>query len=39
MHVFDADKPTGSIIVRRAQNGETLACLNEKTYACLKTLY
>lgn len=31
MHVFDADKIHGSIIVRRAQNGETLACLNEKT--------
>lgn len=31
MHVFDADKINGSIIVRRAQNGETLACLNEKT--------
>ena len=31
MHVFDADKLNGSIIVRRAQNGETLACLNEKT--------
>ena len=34
MHVFDADKLTGSIIVRRAQNGETLACLNEKN-VCL----
>lgn len=31
MHVFDADKIHGSIIVRRAANGETLACLNEKT--------
>lgn len=31
MHVFDADKISGSIIVRRAQNGETLECLNEKT--------
>lgn len=31
MHVFDADKLSGSLIVRRAQNGETLACLNEKT--------
>ncbi|MCP2041715.1 phenylalanyl-tRNA synthetase beta chain [Neisseria sp. HSC-16F19] len=31
MHVFDADKLTGSIIVRRAAAGETLACLNEKT--------
>lgn len=31
MHVFDADKLSGSIIVRRAENGETLECLNEKT--------
>lgn len=31
MHVFDADKINGSIIVRRAENGETLECLNEKT--------
>ena len=31
MHVFDADKLSGSIIVRRATEGETLACLNEKT--------
>ena len=31
MHVFDADKISGSIIVRRAENGEVLACLNEKT--------
>lgn len=31
MHVFDADKLSGSIIVRRANEGETLACLNEKT--------
>lgn len=31
MHVFDADKLSGSLIVRRAQNGETLECLNEKT--------
>lgn len=31
MHVFDADKINGSLIVRRANNGETLACLNEKT--------
>ncbi|WP_373699160.1 phenylalanine--tRNA ligase subunit beta [Neisseria dentiae] len=34
MHVFDADKLSGSIIVRRAAEGETLACLNEKT-VCL----
>lgn len=31
MHVFDADKINGSIIVRRAVNGEELVCLNEKT--------
>lgn len=31
MHVFDADKLSGSLIVRRAHNGETLECLNEKT--------
>ncbi|MDO5059621.1 MAG: phenylalanine--tRNA ligase subunit beta, partial [Neisseria sp.] len=31
MHVFDADKISGSIIVRRAENGEELVCLNEKT--------
>ncbi|RRD89844.1 phenylalanine--tRNA ligase subunit beta [Conchiformibius steedae] len=31
MHVFDADKLSGSLIVRRAANGETLACLNGKT--------
>ena len=31
MHVFDADKLSGCLIVRRAQNGETLQCLNDKT--------
>lgn len=31
MHVFDADKISGSLIVRRAKNGEILECLNEKT--------
>lgn len=31
MHVFDADKLAGSLCVRRARAGETLACLNEKT--------
>lgn len=31
MHVFDADKLSGSLIIRRAKNGETLACLNDKT--------
>ncbi|MGB4883165.1 MAG: phenylalanine--tRNA ligase subunit beta, partial [Neisseria sp.] len=31
MHVFDADKLSGSIILRRANNGEELVCLNDKT--------
>ncbi|MDF7675774.1 phenylalanine--tRNA ligase subunit beta [Neisseriaceae bacterium ESL0693] len=31
MHVFDADKINGALTVRRAQNGEQLACLNDKT--------
>ena len=31
MHVFDADKLSGCLNVRRAQNGETLVCLNGKT--------
>lgn len=30
MHIFDADKLSGSLVVRRAHNGETLTCLNEK---------
>ncbi len=30
MHIFDADKVTGSIIVRRAKDGEKLLCLNDK---------
>lgn len=34
MHVFDADKLSGSLIVRRAKAGEMLECLNEKT-VCL----
>lgn len=34
MHIFDADKLSGSIIVRRAREGEELVCLNEKT-VCL----
>lgn len=32
LHVFDAAKISGKLTVRRAQNGETLAALNEKTY-------
>lgn len=31
MHVFDADRLSGNLAVRRANNGETLACLNDKT--------
>lgn len=30
MHVFDADKIQGGLVVRRAQQGEMLSCLNEK---------
>ncbi len=32
MHVFDADKVDGHIIVRQAQKGETLVALDGKTY-------
>lgn len=31
MHVFDAEKLVGTLHIRRAQEGEVLACLNEKT--------
>lgn len=31
MHVFDADKIQGSLVVRRAVEGEELLCLNDKT--------
>lgn len=33
LHVFDADKVKGGIVVRMARPGETLAALNGKTYA------
>ena len=33
LHVFDADKVTGSLRVHRAQGGETLVGLDEKSYA------
>lgn len=33
LHVFDADKLNGGLTVRSAQNGETLAALDEKEYA------
>ena len=32
LHVFDAAKVEGDIVVRRARDGETLAALNGKTY-------
>lgn len=33
LHVFDADKLKGNIVVRKAKDGETLAALNDKSYA------
>jgi len=33
LHVFDAAKVNGNLIVRRAQNGESLLALDGKTYA------
>lgn len=38
LHVFDADKVKGSIHVRLAKNGETLAALNDKTYTLTDTM-
>ena len=32
LHVFDAAKVAGDLVVRRARDGETLAALNGKTY-------
>ncbi|PZQ45866.1 MAG: phenylalanine--tRNA ligase subunit beta [Micavibrio aeruginosavorus] len=32
LHVFDADKIKGNIVVRSAKKGETLEALNDKTY-------
>ena len=32
LHVFDADKVKGGLVVRRAQNGEKLTALDGKTY-------
>ncbi|MGN1063049.1 MAG: phenylalanine--tRNA ligase subunit beta, partial [Alphaproteobacteria bacterium] len=32
LHVFDADKVAGSLVVRSAHEGETLAALDEKSY-------
>jgi len=33
LHVFDADKVAGALVVRRARNGETLLALDGKTHA------
>ncbi len=33
LHVFDADKVKGGLVVRRARNGEELLALDGKTYA------
>ena len=33
LHVFDAAKVAGNLVVRRAQNGETVLALDGKTYA------
>ncbi|MBU6234901.1 MAG: phenylalanine--tRNA ligase subunit beta [Alphaproteobacteria bacterium] len=32
LHVFDADKLKGNIVVRKAKDGESLDALNDKTY-------
>lgn len=39
MHMFDADKITGKLNIRRAYDGETITCLNDKTVTlCSNTL-
>lgn len=39
MHMFDADKITGKLHIRRAHDGETITCLNDKTVTlCSNTL-
>lgn len=38
LHVFDADRLQGDIVVRKARNGETLAALNDKTYELDETM-
>ncbi|CAO3415916.1 phenylalanine--tRNA ligase subunit beta [Azospirillum doebereinerae] len=38
LHVFDADKVKGGIVVRMAREGETLAALNGKEYALDPTM-
>lgn len=35
MHVYDADKLKGNIVVRQTKKGETLEALNDKTYAMI----
>src|SRR6185295_3573188 len=38
LHVFDAAKVKGNLVVRRAQNGETLKALDGKSYALDETM-
>lgn len=39
MHMFDADKITGKLNIRRAHDGETITCLNDKNVTlCSNTL-
>ena len=38
LHVFDAKKVTGNLVVRRAKAGETLAALDGKTYTLDDTM-
>lgn len=38
LHVFDAAKVHGNLVVRRARAGETLAALNDKTYSLDETM-
>ena len=38
LHVFDAAKVTGNLVVRRARGGETLTALDGKTYALDDTM-
>ena len=36
MHVYDADKITGNIVVRATKGGETLEALNDKSYSVVE---
>jgi len=38
LHVFDAAKVSGNLVIRRAKAGEELAALNDKTYALDETM-